>query len=306
MSFAPLALVGTTASGKSAVAMAVAQALGDVEILCVDSMCVYQEMDIGTAKPTRADQALVAHHLLDLVDPSQEFSVAEFQRATKAAIAEVQARGHQPLLVGGTGLYHRAVIDDLELPGRYPEVANGLWDRLVGGEDLFAELERLDPVAASRMEPDNDRRVVRALEVTVGSGRPFSSYGPGLESYGTPGIAQVGLSYHRAEVDEAIAERVGEFMARGFLDEVERLARRPRGMSRTARQAVGYRELLSHLEDGIDLDRAVGATVRATKKLARRQWAWFGRDPRITWVEPSEAQEALRTALLAARAEVPD
>jgi len=304
----PVALVGTTASGKSALAMEVAREFGDLVLLQVDSMCVYRELDIGTAKPTRAERSEVPHRLVDLCDPAEEFSVAEFQLAARAALEEAAASGRQALLVGGTGLYHRSVLDDLELPGRYPEVAAELATRLdrEGPGALYAELEGLDPVAAAKMTPTNARRICRALEVCLGSGRPFSSFGAGLETYRSGAMTQVGLLYDKARSDLAIAIRVEAFMAAGFLHEVEQLAVRPRGLSRTARQAVGYRQLLSYLDGDLDLDQTLTDTVVATTQLARRQWAWFRRDPRVKWVDPAAGLDALRSALLDARDEVRD
>ena len=187
-----VALLGATASGKSAVALAVARRRGDCEIVSVDSMCVYRGMDIGTSKPDAVARAAVPHHLLDLVDPDEEFTLTQFQEAARAAMEAIAARGRHALLVGGTGLYLRAVVDDLDIPGRYPDVAADLEAELDGGRartaELHARLAALDPLGASRMEPTNRRRVVRALEVTLGSGRPFSAFGPGLEAYPASGV----------------------------------------------------------------------------------------------------------------------
>jgi tRNA dimethylallyltransferase len=301
---APVALVGPTASGKSRVALAVAEApgplAGRVELLSVDSMAVYRGMDIGTAKPSPAARARVPYHLLDLVDPGQEFTVQEFQAAARAALAGVAGRGHRALLVGGTGLYLRAVVDDLEFPGRYPDQAGRLTRELDAagppgsqGERLalarlHARLQALDPVAAGRIGTANRRRLVRALEVTEGSGRPFSSFGPGLGAYPPSRVRLVGVRPDPDATDRRIAERVDAMMDAGFLDEVRRLAAAPGGLSPTARQALGYRELLGHLEDGVPLAEAVAETVRRTRAFARRQWAWFRRDPRIVWVGPDD------------------
>ncbi|HXQ18058.1 MAG TPA: tRNA (adenosine(37)-N6)-dimethylallyltransferase MiaA [Acidimicrobiales bacterium] len=301
MTAGPVVLVGTTASGKSGVALEVARRLGDVEILSVDSMSVYRELDIGTAKPTAAVRAEIPHHLVDLVDPAEEFTVAQFQRAATAALAVVAERRHRPLLVGGTGLYVRSVVDDLDLPGRWPavraelEADAGSPDRLAA---LHARLRRLDPVAAARTTATNERRIVRALEVTLGSGRPFSSFGPGLESYPPTRFTLIGLRFLPAPVDQEIEARVADWLAAGWLEEVRRLVARPAGLSRTARQALGYQELLAHLEGSISLDEAVEAAVRRTRSFARRQWAWFRRDPRVHWVDSRrEATDAVAAAL---------
>jgi len=280
----PLAVLGPTASGKSALALTLHDLLGDwtgaaVELVSIDSMQVYRGMDIGTAKPTRDEQARVAHHLIDLVGADQRFTVAEFQAKARTVLDDVVARGNIPLLVGGTGLYLRAVIDDLDIPGQYPEVREQLDEHDTA--ELFAQLQRDDPQAATRMEPTNRRRILRALEVTVGSGQPFSTYGPGLETYPESRFVQVALDMERPEVDRRIAERYRQQLADGFLDEVRCLAEQP--LSRTARQALGYRELLAHLDDGVPLDEAVDLAVVRTRKFARRQMRWFRRDPRLRW-----------------------
>ena len=288
---APVALVGSTASGKSAVALAVARRMGDVEIVSIDSMCVYKTMDIATAKPSLAVQAEVRHHLIDLVDPSEEFTVSEFQRAARDALGQIAARGHRALLVGGTGLYLRAVVDDLTLPGRWPEVATELEREAQdpgGVALLYDRLSGLDPLAASRTTPTNRRRIVRALEVTIGSGSPFSSFGPGLGAYPATRFALVGLPFDPAVVDPRIAERFDRWLDEGLVDEVRALSGRPAGLSRTARQALGYKELLAHVEEGIPLDDCVAEAVRRTRSFARRQWAWFRRDPRVRWLGPTE------------------
>ena len=277
-----LALVGTTASGTSALALEIARANADVELVSVDSMQVYRGMDIGTAKPTAEERAEVPHHLIDIADPDEDFTVARFQRAANEVIAGIETRGHRALLVGGTGLYLRAVIDGLSIPGRYPEVVDEL-----GGTAttvLHDRLLELDPVAAARMEPGNRRRIVRALEVTVGSGRPFSSYGPGLEAYPPTRFRLVGVTLPPAVVSGRIAARYRQQLADGFVDEVRRLAVRERGLSRTAGQALGYRELLAHLRGDCSLDEALEEAVRRTRQFARRQRAWFRRDPRIEWL----------------------
>lgn len=297
----PVALVGTTASGKSAVALGAARARAGVEILAVDSMSVYRAMDIATAKPDARARAEVPHHLIDLVDPSEEFTVADYQRRARGALASVRARGGRALLVGGTGLYLRAVVDDLALPGRWPEVAATLEaeaDGPGGVPALHRRLAALDPVAAGRTTPTNRRRVVRALEVTLGSGSTFSSFGPGLGSYPPTRFTLVGLPFNPVAVDAEIAGRFGRWLDGGLVAEVEGLARRPAGLSRTARQALGYRELLAHVEDGAPLERCVDEAVRRTRAYARRQWAWFRRDPRIRWVEPDEDPVEVLSAAL--------
>jgi tRNA dimethylallyltransferase len=287
-----MAIVGPTASGKSALALVLARRNPGTELVSADSMQVYRGMDIGTAKPSAAERAEVPHHLLDLVDPDEEFTVARFQVAVRAAVADIEARGGWPVLVGGTGLYLRAVTDGLAIPGRYPEVRAGL-EAEADTARLHARLVRLDPVAAARMEPTNRRRVIRALEVTLGSGRPFSSFGPGLEAYPPTRFRLVGLRVPRDVLDARIAERVRRQLDAGWLDEVRRLAARPGGLSRTAAQALGYRELLDPLAGRCRLDEAVDLIIARTRRFARRQERWFRRDPRIEWIDAAEACDRL-------------
>jgi tRNA dimethylallyltransferase len=280
-----LALVGTTASGKSALALELARRDPLVELISVDSMQVYRGMDIGTAKPTAAEQAEVRHHLIDIVEPDDDYTVARFAHDVRVVLRDLEARGRRGILIGGTGLYARAAVEDFEIPPQFPATRVEL-EREPDTVALHRRLEALDPVAASRMEPANRRRVVRALEVTLGSGRPFSSYGPGLTAYPPSPIAMVGVRLPRSVVDARIARRYEDQLRDGFLDEVRQLAARPRGLSRTARQALGYRELLSHLEQDVPLAEAVELAVTRTRRFARRQERWFRRDPRITWLDP--------------------
>jgi tRNA dimethylallyltransferase len=280
-----VAVLGPTASGKSAVAMAAARQVTGVELVCVDAMQVYRRMDIGTAKPTPAEQAEVRHHLIDIVDPDVEFAVAEFRAAAQAALDDIERRDARALLVAGTGLYHRVVIDDIELPGQWPDVRAELDQdaERVGAPVLHARLAALDPVAAARMEPTNTRRVVRALEVCVGSGRAFSSFGPGLDVYPPTSVAQVGLRWPRTVLAQRIERRVQLMIDAGLVDEVAGLMAGP--ISRTARQALGYKELIEHLEGRCTLDAAVAAIATGTRQLAVRQERWFRRDPRVRWID---------------------
>ena len=287
-----MALVGTTASGKSALALAVARAVPDLELVSVDSMQVYRGMDVGTAKPTAAEQAEVRHHLIDVADPWEDYSVARFQAEARAVLDDIAARGRRALLVGGTGLYLRAVVDDLDIPGQHPEVRAEL-EAEPDTEALFRRLQDLDPVAAARMEPGNRRRAIRALEVTLGSGRPFSSYGPGLDAHPTGGIPQVGIRLPAEVVAARIAERYRQQLDDGFLDEVDALLALDRPLSRTAAQALGYRELLAHRRGEAELDEAVDLAVRRTRRFARRQRSWFRRDPRVAWFDAEAEPGAL-------------
>jgi len=283
--------VGATASGKSALALAAARAVGGVEIVAVDSMQVYCGMDIGTAKPTLAERAAVPHHCLDLVPPDREFTVTDYQAAYAAAGVDLAGRAVRPLLVAGTGLYLRAVVDRLRPPGRWPAVRAGLEaDPDTGG--LYRRLATLDPAAAARMEPTNRRRILRALEVCLGSGRPFSSFGPGLTAYGMSEVAHIGVHWQRQTLARRVAERFAGMMANGLLGEVEDLAARPGGLSHTAAQALGYKELLAHLGGELSLDAAMQLAIVRTRQYAVRQLRWFQRDPRIRWVD-MESDDAL-------------
>ncbi|HEV7525626.1 MAG TPA: tRNA (adenosine(37)-N6)-dimethylallyltransferase MiaA [Acidimicrobiia bacterium] len=284
-----LAIVGPTASGKSAVALEVAATLGDVEIVSLDSMQVYRGMDIGTAKPSRADRASVPHHLVDVADPSDEWSVRETQHAARAAIDDIEARGRRALLVGGTGLYVRAVVDRLSVPPRDMDVRAALDHETATDTGLalaYARLVAADPVAASRIEPGNARRIVRALEVMETTGRPFSSFGSGLAEYGPPAfdIGLVGVWLPRAELGRRITDRFAAMRADGLESEVRALTAAGT-LSRTAAQAIGYKELLAHFDGEIPtLAEAFELAVSRTRRFARRQRVWFRRDPRIRWV----------------------
>lgn len=281
----PVCILGPTASGKSGVAMSVAAELDRVELISVDSMQVYRGMDIGTAKPSRAEQERVRHHLIDLADPADEFTVSMFQSEWFNVRDALAARQAKPLLVGGTGLYLRAVVDSLELPGRYPDAVVQIeetWPQLA---TRYRELERLDPTGASRIDPNNERRITRALEVAIGSGRPFSSFGPGLEAYPDVPFQLIGLRIAPAELDARINARYDEQMRMGFVDEVRLLSQRPAGIGRTARQALGYRELLQHVEVGASLDEMLDVAKLRTRRFARKQMRWYRRDPRIEWFD---------------------
>ena len=291
----PFVIVGPTASGKSDVAMALAGRHPDAELVAVDAMQVYRRMDIGTAKPTVADRAAVPHHCLDLVDPSEEFTVSDFTTAAEAALTGIADRGHRAVLVAGTGLYLRSITDPMDVPGRWPDVRAELERRATteGPAALHRQLAGLDPVAATKMEPTNQRRIVRALEVTIGSGRPFSSFGPGLDTYPPVPFIQFGLRWARSALATRIAERVRTMVAAGLLAEVERLAAEP--VSRTARQALGYKELFDHLDGACSLEAAVDRIIVRTRQFAVRQERWFRRDPRIRWIDIDD--EPVGTAL---------
>ena len=275
--------------------MAVARALGDVDLVSIDSMQVYRGMDIGTAKPSPEERAEITHHLLDLVDPSHEFTVAEFRVAYSAAIEAVGALDRRALLVGGTGLYHRVVIDDFDLPGQWPDVRAEL-ETEHDTVELHRRLGELDPSAAAKMDPRNRRRVVRALEVTIGSGRPFSSFGPGVDDYPASDVVQIGLRWPREVIAARIATRVRRMIDDGLVDEVASLA--ARGLSRTAAQALGYKEILAMFDGRIGEDEAIDTIIARTRQFAVRQERWFRRDPRVRWIDIEHDPVAEATAVV--------
>ena len=298
---ARVAIVGSTASGKSDVAISVARRLGDVELVSVDSMQVYRGMDIGTAKPSAAERAEIRHHCIDLVEPSAEFTVGDFQPAYRRAVEGIGQRDHRVLLVGGTGLYHRVVIDDFDLPGEFPDVRAAL-EREPDTLALHTRLTDLDPAAAAKMEPGNRRRVVRALEVVLGSGRPFSTFGPGVDTYPPSPVVQIGLRRPRAVLAERIERRVHAMVDAGLIDEVERLL--TLGFSRSAGQALGYKEIVELPEGRIGKDEAIEMIITRTRQFAVRQERWFRRDPRVQWidVEHDPVTEVVPTVIDALRA----
>jgi tRNA dimethylallyltransferase len=279
-----LAIVGPTASGKSEAAVAVAEALG-AEIVSVDSMLLYRGMDVGTAKPSPAERARVPHHLLDVAEPSEPFSVARYRELAEAAVREIRDRGHRVLLVGGSGLYFRAVVDRLEFPGTDPGTRSVLEAEaaVLGPERLHRRLAELDPVAAARIEPRNVRRTIRALEVAAVTGRPFSTFQAAWDRYEPGRVRAAGIEIPRDVLAARIEARVRAMVEGGLLEEVRTLVAQGLGRWLTASQAIGYAEFARHLAGELTLEEAVASTVRRTKELARRQMVWFRRDPRIRW-----------------------
>lgn len=280
LTLAPLVIVGPTASGKSALAVELACRHSGTEVVSADSMAVYRTMDIGTAKPTAAERTQIPHHGIDVADPSEEFTVADFQALATTAIESAEQRGCGVIVAGGTGLYVRAVVDQFTVPPRFPDVRAEL-EADPDTEALWTRLSKLDPAAANKMLPTNRRRIIRALEVTVGAQRPFSSFGPGVDAYPPTRFKLAGIDIGRDDMDRRIDQRYDHQMSSGMLSEVADVAER--GMSRTARQALGYRELLAHLDGQMALDDALAEAKRRTRRFARRQQRWFRRDPRITW-----------------------
>ena len=288
-----LAIVGVTAAGKTELAIEVAERLG-AEIVCADSMTLYLGMDVGTAKPTAEQRARIPHHLIDVVEPSEPFTVARYQRLARMAIEDIGRRGHQVLLVGGSGLHVRAVVDDLVFPPTEPAVRERLEAEAAaaGATAMYRRLARLDPPAADRIEPDNLRRTVRALEVAEITGRPFSSYAEAWDRYPQDHVRAAGIDVRRPDLYERIEARLRTQVAEGLIEEVKELAHRGLAGWLTASRAIGYAEFARHLEGELSLDEAVARTVKRTKALARRQLAWFRRDPRVRWFAHDERQLA--------------
>ncbi len=288
-----IAVVGPTAAGKSELSLALARSLGG-EVINADSMQLYRGMDIGTAKLPASERAGVPHHLLDIWDVTKTASVSEYQKLARAAIGEIHSRGRVPILVGGSGLYVRAVIDNLDFPGTDQRLRDRLESELaeIGSAALHARLARVDPDAAAAILPGNGRRIVRALEVVELSGQPFSAILPGYESvYET---VQIGLSVSRPELDQRIADRVSRIWQEGFVKEVHGLAGAGLRDGRTASRALGYAQVLRFLAGEWSDEQAAAETVRATRRFARRQESWFRRDPRISWLAAGGADLAER------------
>ena len=286
-----IAVVGSTAAGKSDLAVDLALALGG-EVINADSMQLYRGMDIGTAKLTVAQRRGVPHHLLDVWDVTEAASVAEYQDLADAVITDVTARGKVPVLVGGSGLYIRAALGELDFPGTDEVIRGRLEAQLAerGPAPLHERLQAADPVAAAAILPSNGRRIVRALEVIELSGRPFSASMPGYDG-GRPAI-QLGVEVDRAELDRRIEARVDRMWAAGFEAEVRQLAARGLRDGKTASRALGYQQVLRYLDGELTLDQARAETARATRRFARRQESWFRRDPRVLWLSAGEGLAA--------------
>ena len=282
-------LVGPTAVGKSRLAVALARRLIDAgrpaEVVNADSMLVYRGMDIGTAKPTPAERNGVVHHLIDILDVRQTATVAEFQRLARAAIEDCRRRDVVPIVVGGSALYVRAIVDDFEFPGTDPALRARLEQQLVtvGPETMHRRLGEVDPNAAAQILPGNGRRIVRALEVVELTGRP---YGPTLPEhrYRLPDVVQIGLDIDRPTLDARIATRVDAMWSVGLVVEVDALAAAGLRQGRTASRALGYRQVLEFLDGACTEQEAKDATVAGTRRFARRQDSWFRKDPRIHWL----------------------
>lgn len=290
----PVAVVGPTATGKSQLAVSLAERLGG-EVINADAMQLYTGMDIGTAKLPVAERRNIPHHELDVLDITDTASVAAYQREARAVLERLLAAGTVPVIVGGSGLYVRSLLDDLVFPGTDAAIRSRLTEELdrVGGEALHLRLAEVDPVAAAAILPSNGRRVVRALEVVELTGRPFSATmpKPGPARYGA---VQLGLDLPPRLLDERVDRRVGDMFAAGLVEEVRELCERGLRAGRTASRALGYQQVLAMLDgaewpaDPAAWDAAVAETARATRRFVRRQRSWFRRDARIAWLDGNE------------------
>ena len=305
-------VIGPTAVGKSSLSIMVAERLQArgfrCELINLDSMLVYRGMDIGTAKPTAAERERVRHHLVDIVEIEWTATVAEFQSLARAAIHDCQGRHVIPVLVGGSALYTRAVIDDFSFPGTDPELRSRLEIELDerGPAALHDQLADLDPEAADDIQPGNGRRIVRAIEVVTITGKPFRASLPRHTS-ALPGVLEFGLDAPRDWLDDRIAQRVDQMWAAGLVDEVRSLEARGLRETRTASKALGYRQVLAHLAGEYGEDEARSRTVTGTRRFARKQYGWYRRDDRIAWLDSRDPGVATAvTDRILAAAETPD
>jgi tRNA dimethylallyltransferase len=291
-----VAVVGATAAGKTGLSLDLAERL-DGEIVNTDAMQVYRGMDIGTAKLAQSERRGIPHHLLDLLEITEPLTVAEFQGWARAAVAEIRGRGRTPVLVGGSALYTRAVLDRFEFPGTDPEVRRALEAELaeIGPNALHRRLADVDAAAAEQIRPDNGRRIVRALEVVTITGRHFSATLP-ERNYSDPHSLQIGIDIDRPTLDPRIERRVREMFDAGLVDEVRRLLDHGLAEGRTARTAIGYREVAAYLGSETSLETAIETTTTATRRFSRRQDSWFRKDPRVVWVgwdDPGRVERAV-------------
>lgn len=299
MDSAPLvAVVGATATGKSDLAIALAQHLGG-EIVNADALQLYRGMDIGTAKVPPRERQGIPHHQLDVLAVTEEASVAAYQREARAAITGIRERGRVPILVGGSGLYVRAALDDIEFPPTDPAVRERIEQRghRIGTRALHAELARIDPDSAGIIGEGDLRRIVRALEVGELTGRPYTAFLP-RPVHHDPSTVQIGLRLERAGLHERISQRVHRMVEQGLLAEVRGLREQGLDQGRTARRAIGYEQALAVLDGTMDCGAAIESTVVGTRRLVRKQDTWFRRDLRVRWIDASQPASQLREAAL--------
>lgn len=285
-----IAIVGPTAVGKTAVGISLAERLNG-EIISADAVAVYKGLDIGAAKPDASEQQRVPFHLVDVVSPGEEFTVADFARLAEAAIRDIRGRGKYPILVGGTGLYVRAMTATLSVPNVPPqtELRATLWEEVGkhGSPFLHQRLADIDAESASKILPGDAKRIIRALEVYTVTGRPLSSFHTpeGVQGIPRPNTAQFGLTMDRARLYARIEARVDAMMAAGFLDEVRALAAAGYHSDLKAMQSLGYRHLMTYLAGEMSLELTIEELKRDTRRFAKRQLSWFNADPNITWLD---------------------
>lgn len=280
-----ISIVGPTASGKTSLGIAIAKKFAErgvkAEIINADAYQMYRYMDIGTAKDTKEEQSEIKHHLIDIIDPEESMSVAKFQTLARQCIRDLQEKGIRPILVGGSGLYARAAVDDITFPGTDPNIRKALEDRekSQGAMALFEELQKLDPVAAKNMDPRNSRRTIRALEVIELTGKPYSATLPKYKYL--IDCVQIGLDLNREDLDARVELRTKMMREQGFVNEVKEIRSR---LGVTASRALGYKQIMDYLDGLCSEDDAFSDIAQKTKRLARKQMGWFGRDSRIHWV----------------------
>jgi tRNA dimethylallyltransferase len=290
-----VAIVGATGTGKSALSLDLAERLGAAEIVNADAMQLYRGMDVGTAKLPEAERRGIPHHLLDVLEPSEEASVAAYQPAARAAIDGIAARGAMPILVGGSGLYVSSVVHDFRFPGTDPAIRAGLEHELEehGPGALHTRLREVDPVAAEAIGPHNGRRLVRALEVVALTGEPFGA-GLGAEATTWRPTVTIGLRLERAALVERLDRRVAGMWRDGIVDEVAALRRDGRGLGVTASRAIGYAQALAQLDGDLDEAQAIEQTAALTRRYARRQVSWFGRAADTVWLDADDPDRVAR------------
>lgn len=282
-----IVICGATATGKSDLAVALAKNI-DAEIINADSMQLYRGMDIGTAKLSLTEQAGIPHHLLDVLDVTEDANVAWYQSQARAKIAEIQGRGKSVVIVGGTGLYIKAILDELNFPDTDPAIREALEKEALelGANVLFERLAKLDPAAALAINRANTRRIVRALEVIAITGKPFTANLPRKDSELYPQARQFGLVMDREALTERISARVDRMFAAGLVTEVDQCIAAGITTARTAQLALGYAQVIAMRRGDLTLEEAIEETKRATRQYARRQETWFSRDTRIKWLSP--------------------
>jgi tRNA dimethylallyltransferase len=282
-----IVICGATATGKSDLSISLAQKI-DAEIINADSMQLYKGMDIGTAKISTEEQQGIPHHMLDLLEVNQDANVAWYQEKARSVISDIHARGKDAIIVGGTGLYIKSILDELNFPDTDPVVRAELELEFAtkGIAPLFERLEKLDPAAALAIDKANSRRVIRALEVIKITGKPFTANLPREESSRYPYAKQFGLVMDRDSLSERISLRVDRMWEKGFVQEVEKLLTAGIMQGTTAQRALGYAQVIAQIEGKVTQEEAQEETKRATRQYARRQETWFSRDERITWISP--------------------